>query len=165
MITMIIPDKWGERDTDLAGDGVFGEGENSRINPTLDAEPVTVLFFAFKFAICNTHRQTETETVRVRFGFEPNGIEFGEPKERTEEEGKKQRERTDNSGRRAGEEGGTRLRRALTTSSARRLPYTNTFSVAAIFLGPSLALSSAMNHRHDHGPHLICSFLTEHGLF
>lgn len=83
MITMIIPDKWEERDTDLAGDGVFGEGENSRINPTLDAEPVTVLFFAFKFAICNTHRQTETDCEsEIRFRTEWNRIWGTEGKNR-----------------------------------------------------------------------------------
>lgn len=39
------------------------EGENSRINPTLDAEPVTV-----SFAICNKHTQTDRESeIRVEF--------------------------------------------------------------------------------------------------
>lgn len=50
-----------ERDTDLAGDGVFGEGENSRIDAILDAEPVTVLVFVY-IRICKTHTQTERQS-------------------------------------------------------------------------------------------------------
>lgn len=50
-----------ERETDPAGDRVFGEGENSRINPTLDAEPVTVRFFFFLTFAFATPTERERE--------------------------------------------------------------------------------------------------------